>query len=118
MEAGAVHVAGGDVVETADRFHAGEDADQGALAGEAVVLGGGQHGGDDHGADTDQRALQGVVEVLAVDRDAVDQRGTACVEGAALAERGAGAVAVRSEGHTSEHQYLMRIPSSVFSLKK
>src|SRR3546814_3988539 len=101
MEAGAVHVAGGDVVETADRFHAGDDADQGALAGEAVVLGGGQHGGDDHGADTDRRALQGVVEVLAVDRDAVDQRGTG-----------------RSEEHTSELQSLMRISYAVFCLKK
>src|SRR3546814_8909147 len=102
-----------------------------------MVLGGGQHGGDDHGADTDRRALQGVVEVLAVDRDAVDQRGTGGVEGAALAERGAGAVAVpavdyllniglvargkaeaggidqRSEEHTSELQSLMRISYAV-----
>src|SRR3546814_13477076 len=99
MEAGAVHVAGGDVVETADRFHAGDDADQGALAGEAVVLGGGQHGGDDHGADTDRRALQGVVEVLAVDRAPVDQRGTGGVDGGAQIGRAAGGERV---GQTEE----------------
>src|SRR3546814_6461992 len=83
------------------------------------MCGGGQNSGYDHGADTDRRALQGVVEVLAVDRDAVDQRGTGGVEGAALAERGAGAVAVpRSEEHTSELQSLMRISYAVFCLKK
>src|SRR3546814_18056095 len=72
-------VAGRHVVEAADGLHAGDDADEGALAGEAVALGGGQHGGNHHCADANRRALQRVVEVLAVDSSEERRVGKECV---------------------------------------
>ena len=47
---------------------------------------GGKHSWDDHGTDTDGRAFQGVVEILAMGGGAVDQRRAGRIEGPPMTE--------------------------------
>ena len=64
------------------------------LAVEAVALAGGQHRRHDHRAGMHRAALEGVVEILAMRRRAVDEGGARRAQRARVADRGAGAVVV------------------------
>ena len=59
-----------------------------------VPLAGRQHRRHDHGAGMHRPALEGVVEILAVGRGAVDEGGAGRAHGARVADRGAGPVVV------------------------
>ena len=60
----------------------------------AVALAGRQHRRHDHRAGMHRAALEGVVEILAVARGAVDERGARRAQRAGVADRGAGPVVV------------------------
>ena len=64
------------------------------VAVELVALAGRQHRRHDHGAGMHRAALEGVVEILAVRRGAVDEGGARRAQRARVADRGAGPVVV------------------------
>ena len=67
---------------------ADRDRAQHGRAGEPAMLGGGEHGRHDHRARMDRAALEGVVEILAMGRRAVDQRCVIGAEPPLMADRG------------------------------
>ena len=91
MEAGAVDRGRRDQREAAHQLGPDHVAAQHVGALEPVLLGGGEHRRQDHGAGVHRGALEAVVEVLAMRRGAVDQRGAGGIQAAGVAERGAGA---------------------------
>jgi hypothetical protein len=94
VEARLVHLACGNVVQPADGFQARDDAEKHLLAGKMVPLTGREHRRKHHGSHSDRGALERVVEILAMRRDAVDDRGTCSIEAAHMADQRAGSVAV------------------------
>ena len=91
MEAGLVHGLGGDQAQAADGLDADRDAEQHLLAVETLLLGDGEHGRHDDGTGVHGSALEGVVEVLAVGRGAVDEGRTRGAEVLQVADGGRGA---------------------------
>ena len=85
MKAGLVGERRRDEAEPAHGLDADRDAEQRRAAVELVPLAGRQHRRHDHGAGMHRPALERVVEILAVDRGAVDERGAgggrACAHG-------------------------------------
>ena len=85
---------GATVREPAHGLDADRDAEQRRRAVGIVPLAGRQHRRHDHRAGMHRPALEGVVEILAVRRGAVDEGGAGRAQGARVADRGAGAVVV------------------------
>ena len=102
MEAGLVHRLGHDQAQAADGLDADGDAEQRSLPVKLLLLGGGEHRRHDDGAGMHGPALEGVVEVLAVGRRAVDEGGAAALRrcGWPMAVAGPGSVQAASEART------------------
>ena len=94
MEAGFVGQRRRHQAQPAHGLDADRDAEQRRAAVEIVPLAGRQHRRHDHRAGMDRAALERVVEILAVDRGAVDQRGGRGGQRAGVADRGARPVVV------------------------
>ena len=73
MKARLVHHLRRDQAEPAHQLDADRDAFERGLAVDAVALADGEHRRHDHRAGVDRAALEGVVEILAVGRGAVDE---------------------------------------------
>ena len=94
MEAGAMDRGRRDQREAAHQLGADDVAAQQVGARAAVALGGGEHRRQHHRAGMHRRALEAVVEVLAMRRGAVDEGSAGGIQAAAMAERGARALGV------------------------
>ena len=73
---------------------ADRDAEQRGLTVRAVPLAGGEHRRHDHGAGMHRPALEGIVEILAMRRGAVDERRAGGAQRARMADRRARAVVI------------------------
>ena len=78
--------------EPAHGLDADRDAEERGAPVRIVPLAGRQHRRHDHRAGMHRAALEGVVEILAMRRGAVDEGGAGRGHGAGVADRGAGAV--------------------------
>ncbi len=94
MEAGLVHRLRHHGAQPAHDLGADRNAEQRGLAVRPVALAGRQHGRHDHRAGMNRPAFEGVVEILAMRRRAVDEGGARRAERAGVADRGAGTVIV------------------------
>jgi hypothetical protein len=83
-----------DQAQTACRLDANGDAEQSGSSVEAESLGGGEHRRHDHRAGVDRPTLERIVEILAVRRNAVDQRDAGAVAAPRVADRCAAPLAV------------------------
>ena len=82
--------------ETAHQLRTGDDAEEQAIAAEALTFARGEDGGDDHRTGVHRTAFEGVVEVLTVGRCPIDEGRAERVESAAVAEGAAGAAVVNT----------------------
>ena len=88
VETRLVHRLRHDQAQPANRLDPDGDAEQRRGARKLLLLGGGQHGRHDDGAGMHGPALEGVVEVLAVGRRAVDERRAGGAERPRVADGG------------------------------
>ncbi len=94
MEARLVHQLGRDQPEPAHGLDPHRNAGKRRGAVGPVALAGRKHGGHDDRAGMHRAALEGVVEILAVNGGAVHQRRAGGAQGAGMADHGAGTVVV------------------------
>jgi hypothetical protein len=94
VEPRLVHEAGRDDREAADRLDPDRDPGERRAAVEAEALGDGEHRRHDDGTGMDRPALERVVEILAMRRRAVDERGARAVAGPGVPDDGAAALAI------------------------
>ena len=99
MKAGLVGERRRDRTEPAHRFDTDSDAEQRGAAVEIVPLTGRQHRRHHHRAGMDRAALERIVEILAMDRRAVDQRSRRCRQRARVADRGTRPVVIARGKH-------------------
>jgi hypothetical protein len=90
VKARLMHALGRHQAQAAHQLAADGDAALDVGAAQAVRLGRGEHGRDDHGAGMHRTPLEGVVVVLAMRGRAVAQRRRRHVEAAGMADGGAG----------------------------
>ena len=88
MEAGFVHGLRNHQAEAADGFDANCEPKQHILSRPSLVLGGGQHRRDDDGAGMHRAALEGVIEILAMRRRAIDEGCRRCRVPARMPDNG------------------------------
>ena len=103
MEAGLVHGFRHHETQPAQHFGADRNPDQRHAAIGIVPLAGGQHRRHDHRAGMHRTALKGIVEILAMRRGAVDERGAGGGQRALMADGRAGTVIVTARQARLRH---------------
>ena len=99
MKSGFVRERRRDQTQAAHGFDADGDAEKHRLPVALVPFAGGQHRRHDHRAGMDRATFEGVVEILAMDRGAVDQSRCGGGQRARVPDRGARAIVVARREH-------------------
>ncbi len=94
MEAGAMDRLGHDEAQAAERLEPGRDSNERRCAGKRIALAGSEQRRHDHGAGMHRAAFEGIVEILAVRRRAVDECRAGRAQPPAMANRGARPIVV------------------------